>query len=114
MHLKSLRTLELRMNPLHHPFVCFLLDTCQNWCTKLSLLIFHIGITTLFDLETNPSYFLTLDTRFENGSLRALREVRFVYEGIAEERVWRWMTLAFPRLIRAEKERGLRVRLCVE
>lgn len=112
-HLKSLRTLELIMQPISHPFVCSLLDTCQNWCTKLAILILRITPPPLnVALHTYSSTYANLDQRLGSGSLRGLKEVCLRYDSPPDDgSVWLWVKAVFPQLMHASVDRGLRVRL---
>ncbi|TCD68714.1 hypothetical protein EIP91_009998 [Steccherinum ochraceum] len=104
-HLKGLRTLELHLTPLHHPFVASLLDTCSSWCTKLSTLVLHFS----HEPHMNPAIYFQLDRKFKvGGSMRALKEVRLRYVGkSAEEEVVQWAKTTFQTLRTSRAERGI-------
>ncbi|THH30206.1 hypothetical protein EUX98_g3990 [Antrodiella citrinella] len=108
-HLKNLRILELQLNPLHHPFICSILETCANWCTKLSSIIFHISFNHFSDEDMKPAHYQPLDRKFRGSAFRSLKEVRFVYSGPSGVVVKTWLQLVFPNIWRAEEERGLHV-----
>lgn len=108
-HLKNLRILELQLNPLHHPFVCSILETCSHWCTKLSSIILHISFNRSSDEDMKPAHYQSLDRKFLGSAFRSLKEVRFVYSGPSGGVVKTWLKLVFPNIWRAEQERGLRI-----